>query len=131
MGDDAIKILLNTKGRVGEISDELKALLRYMDSFVPENDYTRALDEAVTEIRKDTKWRREYMVLNELIGENRRLAQYQLRVAQVRKLRNRFAPEELADICLASPELLTSILDAIDAHPDWDDEQIAENVVFE
>ena len=131
LGDDAIKILLNTKGYVGEINDELKALLRYMDGLVPENDYTRALDNAVTEIRNDTKWRREYMVLNELIGENRRLAQYQLRVAQVRKSRNRFTPEELAEIYLVSPKLLTSMLNAIDAHPDWDDEQIAENVEFE
>ena len=131
LGDDAIKILLNTKGCVGEISDELKALLRYMDGLVPENDYTRALDEAVTEIRKDTKWRREYMVLNELMRERERIAKYTDRVAHARKFRNRFAPDELAEICFLSPELLASVLDAIDAHPDWDDEQIAENVEFE
>ena len=131
LGDDAIKILLNTKGYVGEINDELKALLRYMDGLVPENDYTRALDNAVTEIRNDTKWRREYMRFNELMRERERLGEYRLRVAQVRKFRNRFAPDELAEICFLSPELLASVLDAIDAHPDWDDEQIAENVDFE
>ena len=53
-----------------------------------------------------------------------------MRVAQVRKFRNRYNPDELAEICFVSPEVLIVILDTIDAHPDWDDEQIAENVDF-
>ena len=131
LGDAATKIVLNTKGRVGEVSADLKELLRYMDGFAPGDDYTRELDEAVTEIRKDEKWRREYMVLNELLRDNKRLGRYADRVAHARKFRNRFDTEELAEICFVSPQLLASILDAIDAHPDWDDEQVAENVDFE
>ena len=130
LGDDAVKVVLNTKGSVGEISDELKTLLRYMDGFAPEDEYTRTLDSAVSDVRQDKKWRREYMRFNEVMMENRRLGEYRLHVAQARKLRNRFAMDELAEICLISPELLATILDTIDAHPDWDDEQIAENVDF-
>ena len=131
LGDDATRIILNTKGSVGEISDELRGLLRYMDGCQPDDDYTRKLDSAVADVRADEKWRREYMVLNELIRDNKRLGGYTRSVAQARKLRKRYAQDELAEICLVSPELLKTILDTIDTHPDWDDEQIAENVDFE
>ena len=128
LGDEATKIILNTKGFLGEISAELKELLHYMDGFAPGNDYTRELDNTVTAIRKDEKWRREYMVLNEMLLENKRMGKYEERVAQVRAFRNEFQPEQLARIVFATPELLASILNTIDAHPDWDDEQVAESV---
>ena len=68
------------------------------------------------------------MVLAERDWENRRLGEYKSRVAQVREFRNEFQPEKLAKFVFATPELLASILDTIDAHPDWDDEQVAESV---
>ena len=131
LDDGAAKVVLNTKGRVGEISADLKALLRYIDGAAPESAYTRALDSAVAEIRRDEKWRRDYMLLNEKLMEHRRLGEYKRSVTQARKFRKRFSADELAEICLVSPELLKAILDAIDAHPDWDDETVAENVDFE
>ena len=131
LGDGATKIILNAKGRVGDISAELKELLRYMNGAAPGDGYTRALDNAVAEIRADEKWRREYMVLVERDREKMRLGEYKRSVAQVRAFRSEFQPEQLARIAFVSPELLKTILDAIDAHPDWDDEQVAENVDFE
>ena len=71
------------------------------------------------------------MTLAEWERDSRRLGRYADRVAHARKFRNRFDTDELAEICFVSPELLASILDAIDAHPDWDDEKIAENVDFD
>ena len=130
LGDEATKVVLNAKGRVGEASADLKALLRYMDGAAPESGYTRALDKAVTAIRRDEKWRREYMVLAERDRANRRLGERRRSVAQVRKFRNRFGADELAELYILSPTAVTMILDAIDAHPDWDDETIAENVDF-
>ena len=82
LGDGAVKIILNTRGHVGEISDDLRALLRYMDS-------------AVTDVRKDTKWRREYMVLIERDREKMRLGERRRSVAQARAFRNRFSAFEL------------------------------------
>ena len=131
LGDEATKIILNTKGQTGEITNELKDLLRYMDGFAPGSAYTKALDHAVAEVRTDEKWRREYMVLLERDRANRRLGEYRTRVAQVRKFRNRFASDELAEIVFFTPELLQLVLDTIDAHPDWDDEQVAENIDFD
>ena len=43
---------------------------------------------------------------------------------------NRFKVEELASVYYIDVKAVEAILDAIDAHPDWDDGQIAENVDF-
>ena len=131
LGDGAVKIILNTKGHAGEISAELHTLLRYMDGFAPADSYTKALDSAVMDVRKDEKWRREFMVLIERDREKMRLGGYTRSVAQARKFRNRISREDLAEFCLVSPDLLKTILDTIDAHPDWDDEEVAESVDFE
>ena len=130
LGDGATKVVLNAKGRVGEVSAELKELLRYMDGSAPGDDYTRELDSAVTAIRKDEKWRREYMVLVERDREKMRLGQYADRVALIRNFRGRFDSRTLTEICYNNPKLLASILDSFDAHPDWDDVKVAENVDF-
>lgn len=131
LGDGAVKIMLNTKGHVGEISAGLKDLLRYMEGYAPGNDYTRALDDAVSEIRGDEKWRVEYMLLNEMLRRSKRLGEREGRVAMIRRFRGRFDSETLTEICYNDAGLLTSILDTIDAHPDWDDEKVAENVEFD
>ena len=131
LGDGAKKIVLNTKGHVGEISDELKALLRYMEGFLPEDEYTRELDKAVTEVRSDEKWRLEYMRLMERDREKMQLGEYRGKVSQVRMSRNRFNVDELASIYYINIAAVRAILDTIDKHPDWDDEQIAETVNFD
>ena len=71
------------------------------------------------------------MVLNEMLRANRRLGEHKRSVAQVRAFRDEFQAEQLARIAFVTPELLKAILDAIDAHPDWDDERIAESVDFD
>ena len=131
LGDGAIKIILNTKGSVGEISGELKALLRYMDGFAPDDDYTRELARAVEEVRADEKWRREYMVLAERDRAKQRLGRYEQCVTMVRAFRHEFSREQLEKITFFTPHMLQTVMDTIDAHPEWDDEQIAESVYFE
>ena len=71
------------------------------------------------------------MVLIERDRANQRLAERRRSVAQVRAFRNEIQPDQLARFVFISPELLKTILDTIDAHPDWDDETVAENVDFE
>ena len=131
LGDDTVKIVLNTKGKVGEITDELKALLQFMDGMEPGSDYTRDLEKAVEEVRGDEKWRREFMVMNELLRENRRLGGNIRTVSQIRKNRRELTKEAMARYMLVDPMIVASIITAIDAHPDWDDEEIAESIDFE
>lgn len=99
-----------------------------MEGMTPNSDYTRELNQAVIEVKKDEKWRREFMVMNELLKEWERLSEWKVRIAQVRQSRKRFSIPELANIYYIDIKAVQAILEAIDAHPDWDDEQIAENI---
>ena len=68
------------------------------------------------------------MVVHEMLMMSRRLGRYIGYVKMLRNSRNRFNVTELSEIYMLRPEEVTTILDAIDAHPDWDDEQVAESV---
>jgi predicted transposase/invertase (TIGR01784 family) len=63
LGDDATKIILNTKGTMDDVTPEMKRLLDFIDGKEPEDDFTRELDEAVQAVRKNEKWRLDYMTL--------------------------------------------------------------------
>lgn len=62
MNDGAYKVILNTKGSVGCITPELKAVLDYFDGKNPTDDFTKQLDEAVSIGRNNKEWQVEYMV---------------------------------------------------------------------
>ena len=63
LSDDTVKIILNTKGILDDVSVEMKSLLDYIDGKEPEDDFTKELDDAVNEVRDNEKWRLEYMTL--------------------------------------------------------------------
>ncbi len=63
LGDDTTKIILNTKGTMDDISPEMKRLLDFIDGKEPQDDFTRELDKAVQSVRKNEKWRLDYMTL--------------------------------------------------------------------
>ena len=61
LNDGAYKVILNTKGSVGEITPELKAVLDYFDGKEPTDDYTKELDKMVKVGRMNKEWQVEYM----------------------------------------------------------------------
>ena len=63
MGDEAVKIFLNAKGTLDDVSDELKAFLDYVAGKKPKDAYVERLEEAVKEAKKNREWRHEYMTL--------------------------------------------------------------------
>lgn len=63
LGDDTVKIILNTKGTMDDVSPEMKSLLDFIDGKEPGDDYTRSLAEAVKAVRNNEKWRLDYMTL--------------------------------------------------------------------
>ena len=63
LGDDTTKIILNTKGTMDDVTPEMKKLLDFIDGKEPEDDFTRELDKAVQSVRKNEKWRLDYMTL--------------------------------------------------------------------
>lgn len=46
-----------------DVTPEMKRLLDFIDGKEPEDDFTRELDEAVQSVRKNEKWRLDYMTL--------------------------------------------------------------------
>ena len=64
LGDEAVKIFLNTKGTADDVSEEMKSLLDYIDGKVPSDTYTNTLDEEVRRIRQNEDWRVDYMTLD-------------------------------------------------------------------
>lgn len=62
--DGTTKIFLNARGKIGEISSELKAFLDYVGKgIVGRDDFVNALDSEVTKAKENHKWRWEYMKL--------------------------------------------------------------------
>lgn len=63
LGDDTIKIILNTKGTMDDVTPELKSLLDFIDGEEPRDEFTKELEAAVKTVRKNEKWRLDYMTL--------------------------------------------------------------------
>ncbi|WP_275443078.1 hypothetical protein [Petralouisia muris] len=63
MGDKAVKIFLNAKGTLDDVSKELKAFLDYVAGKEAGDSYVKKLEEAVEEAKKNRGWRHEYMTL--------------------------------------------------------------------
>ena len=53
MGDEAVKIFLNAKGTMDDVSKELKAFLDYVAGKKPADSYVEKLEEAVKEAKKN------------------------------------------------------------------------------
>ena len=70
LGDDTIKIILNTKGTMDDVTPELKSLLDFIDGEEPRDEFTKELEAAVKTVRKNEKWRLDYMTLQINYQEN-------------------------------------------------------------
>ncbi len=64
-GDETVKIILNTKGTMDDVSPEMKRLLEYIDGQAASDDFTRELEDAVQSVRRNEKWRLDYMTLQQ------------------------------------------------------------------
>lgn len=64
-GDETVKIILNTKGTLDDVNPEMKRLLEYIDGQAASDDLTRELEDAVQSVRRNEKWRLDYMTLQQ------------------------------------------------------------------
>ena len=63
LDDDAVKIILSTKGTMDDVSPEMKRILDYIDGKGASDEYTKQLEEAVRSARQNETWRLGYMTL--------------------------------------------------------------------
>lgn len=70
MNDDAVKIVLNTKGTIDDVSPEMKRILDYIEGKGASDTFTRELENAVQSVRQNEDWRRDYMTLQQEYQEH-------------------------------------------------------------
>ena len=111
LGDDTTKIILNTKGTMNDVTPEIKKLLNFIDGKEPEDDFTRELDEAVQSVRKNEKWRLDYMTLQMNYQEKYEQGIDHETEKTARRLieLGRFSIEEIADVTELSVEKVKEI----------------------
>lgn len=63
LDDDAVKIILSTKGTMNDVSPEMKRILDYIDGKGASDKFTEELEEAVYSARQNERWRLDYMTL--------------------------------------------------------------------
>lgn len=73
--DESIKVFLNTKGHKGNVSDEFKELMHFIDTSELreyDSEFVNDIKEALVDARQREDWRSDYMTLLEREDEIRR-----------------------------------------------------------
>ena len=65
LDDDAVKIILSTKGTMDDVSPEMQRILDYIDGKGASDKFTEELEEAVRSARQNERWRLDYMTLQQ------------------------------------------------------------------
>ncbi len=104
-------------------------MLAYMDGKAPETEYSRMLDEAVKKVKHNEARRTEYMNINTFAIDEREMGEYMKIVSQIRINDKRLSDSDIVSILNIKPVVLYCVRKALSEHPDWDDEDIAEEVL--
>lgn len=70
--DGATKIFLNTKGTIGNITDTIKAFLRYVDGVVTDNSLVQEIEEEIRKVKLEEGERVNYMTFAMKMMEERK-----------------------------------------------------------
>lgn len=75
LGDETTKVFLNTKGYKGDVSNELKAFLRFVEESTTaqaeetDSDFVKALSERVEDVKRSEEIGGDYMTFEEKMIE--------------------------------------------------------------
>lgn len=141
LNDGTEKIFLNMKGgkdaeaALEDAGEELRNLLKYFESTVPQDAYTRELEEAVTAAREHREWRQEYMKLEVMRWDIRREGRMEGEKAKLISLVYRKAikgktPQEIAEDLEEDAGEVKRIYDVVVRYlPDYEPEKILEELM--
>lgn len=114
LGDETVKIFLNTKGTVGEVDEDIDKFLAYVDGKAAEGKFTQDIAAEVERIKQHKETKVEYMTLMMELKEQRREGYDEGRtdgrvdniVNNVRALVSKkgWSPDEAFDVLGISPE---------------------------
>mgnify|MGYP004563897539 FL=1 len=128
LGDDTVKIILNTKGTIDDVGEDVKELLHYIAGQEPKSELTRSLDAEVSRVKSSRKWRRKFMTLLMRDNENKTLGQYMKLVGQIRKI-NVNECKVASKFLDVDEKFIRDVIELLEEHPTMDDEEIAEIVM--
>ena len=70
--DKATTMILNTKGTHGKISKDIQSFYDYVNNHIVTTDFTKQIDDEISYLKLDTKVRREYMLMEARLLDERR-----------------------------------------------------------
>ena len=62
-GDETTRIILNTKGTLGDVSEDLKDFLNCINGVFSSTEFSDKIKYEVEKVKRSEEWRREYMTL--------------------------------------------------------------------
>ena len=135
--DDAIKIIINPYGKDrDQFGNGFRALMEFLKNGQISDTYTESLKEEITEVKESEEWRRRYMKLFIRDCENIELGKEigkeigELSVGiRMLKRNEEIAKEEVAELLGCDTAVIQKMRDLIQAHPDWEAERIASELV--
>mgnify|MGYP007070242232 CR=1 FL=1 len=131
--DDAYWHVLNIKGNKDadghKVNKEIKEVLSYMNGNAPQSGYTKMLDAAVAEIKQNGERRHEYMSISAQMNDEREVGEYTSRVGMIRNNNGFLSDDQMITFMHITPRTLTTIRFVINSHPDWNDKDVAEEVL--
>ena len=100
--DEATTIILNTHGN---ISKDIKSFYDYVNNHVINSDFTKQIDDEISYLKLDTKVRREFMLLEARLLDERREGKAEGRVEGKAEEKNAIATLMLAKGCYSLQEI--------------------------
>lgn len=88
LNDGAIKVFINTKGSVGDVSEEFKELMHFLDTSEIKGYNTELINDladALQNARTNEKWRHDYMSIEMLKNECRVEAKRETALAMLKR----------------------------------------------
>ena len=79
-------MLLNTKGTHGDISKDIKSFYDYVNNHIVNSDFTKQIDDEISYLKLDTKVRREYMLMEARLLDERREGEAKANIATAKRL---------------------------------------------
>lgn len=141
--DGTEKIFVNTRGYLGEVSEEFKQVMKVFNGLEADGEFAEALQQEVFRVRLSEKWRREYMTLQIFMEdarkEERRLGREEGReegqlislIQQIyRKLEKNKSVSEIANELEQSEEDVRKIVTIMEKYtPEYDIEAICKELL--
>ena len=97
-GDQTTKIIINTKGTVGNVSDDFKKFIKAVNGEFDTTEYSAKIKSELEKIKNNDRWRKEYMALNLFERDAIRKGRAEEKEIAVRRMIKKLSPEDIIEL---------------------------------